>query len=364
MSCDFGSRTLLAGSRGFLALMCLGVPFAAPTRRPPHCGTYDRNSDPTGAARRSRSQQHSGAAPYVELFRYISAATIPESAVLEDIWGNDMPPAKEQSAVNAESRLPFPIDILKLSALGGALLYGILFLGYYTYYGRLGLRPEDLGVSYTYILVRSIGFIMLMGAIVGVLSIIYLIISQLDPGPVTRGDMLRFVISFPVGSFIVLYAIYISPATWPSWAPLIILLTIISIGLIGTSITKRNRTRGFLVFAILVLLTTIILPAVAVVARANNLASQVLADQPVAPYELFGVPILDISASTVTVNWIGPPNQRPAIFGSKSSESVHGLLLGTEAGTAQAGTTVLLVSEGNGSNIILVPSNLVLIEEG
>ena len=244
------------------------------------------------------------------------------------------------------------------------MLYGILFLGYYTYYGRLGLRPEDLGVSYTYILVRSIGFIGLMGAMLGILLIIYLVISNFAPGPVTRGDILLFATAIPLAFCVVYYAILVSPPGWPVWTAAIIWIIASSIGVTGAFLRKKNRTKGLIAFATLASLMTIVLPAAAVVAHANNLASQVLTGQPITPYELFGVPITHVSASTVTVNWIGPPNQRPAIFGSKSPESVHGLLLGTEAGTAQAGTIVLLVSKGYGPDIIQVPSNLVLIEGG
>jgi hypothetical protein len=307
------------------------------------------------------------------LLRLISRATIPEWIVSDDVGGIDMQPAKdqdgsdttpaeEQNAAKAKPRWSLPSDLLKVSALGGALLYGILFLGYYTYYGRLGLRPEDLGVSYTFILVRSIGFIAIMGTMLGILSIIYLIGRQFKPGPTTRGDMVRYITAGPLGVIFVVYLIFISPSSWPSWVALLVFLAALLFTFLALYLTDKHRTIGLTSFAVLALLATVVLPTTAIVARANNLASQVLAGNSITPYELFGVPILDVSASTVTVDWIGPANQRPAIFGSKSPESVHGLLLGTEAGTAQAGTVVLLIRYNDQPDIVQIPGNLVTVE--
>jgi len=176
--------------------------------------------------------------------------------------------------------------------------------------------------------------------------------------------MLRFAVGSLLGLFVAYYAVLVSPPNWPSWIPPIIWIIAFSIAAVGTYITRKSRTKGLIAFFALALLMTIVLPTAAVVGRANDLASQVRTGHSITPYELFGVPILDVSASTVTANWIGPRDQRPAIFGSKSPVSVHGLLLGTEAGTAQAGTTVLLVSKRYGPDIILMPSDLVVIEGG
>jgi hypothetical protein len=49
---------------------------------------------------------------------------------------------------------------------GGLLLYGYLSISYYTFYGRLGVDPNDVGLSYTGTLARSSGFVVayLLGA--------------------------------------------------------------------------------------------------------------------------------------------------------------------------------------------------------
>jgi hypothetical protein len=282
--------------------------------------------------------------------------------------GSDTTPDKGQNAAGPKPRSSLSSDLLKISALGGALLYGILFLGYYTYYRRLELRPEDLGVSYTYILVRSIGFMGLMCAILGIMSLIYLISTRWDEGTITAADILRYISLLALGGILIAYASLISPSNWPSWAQSVIYFTTISIAFIGVFLTLRDRdkgrdsNKGLITFAVLALLVTIVLPTAAVVTRANNLANQVLAGSPIVPYNLLGVPILDVSASPVTVTWIGPANQRPAIFSAASPEPVHGLLLGTEAGTAEAGTVVLLIKNGHGFDIVQIPSNLVIVE--
>jgi hypothetical protein len=49
---------------------------------------------------------------------------------------------------------------------GGLVLYGYLSISYYSFYSRLGVDPNDLGLSYTGTLARSSGFVVayLLGA--------------------------------------------------------------------------------------------------------------------------------------------------------------------------------------------------------
>jgi hypothetical protein len=69
------------------------------------------------------------------------------------------------------------------------------------------------------------------------------------------------------------------------------------------------------------------------IARADDLAGAVKAGSPIAPFDLLGVPVLDVSAVPVQVTWIGPPAQRPALFGSDADPTLAGLLLGQASGT-------------------------------
>jgi hypothetical protein len=251
------------------------------------------------------------------------------------------------------------LDFLKLSALGGGVLYGILFLGYYTYYRQLDLHPEDLGVSYSYILVRSIGFIVLMGGIFGAILIFYKALSSFEAGPITRSDVSNWVTCALTGAFLVSYVALISPPNWPFWAAYVIIASVVLVVLVGLWVTGKSRAQGPVILALLALLLTLIVPTAAVITRANDLARQVLAGHPIGPYELLGVPILDVSAQSADVTWIGPASQRPAIFGLKSPETTHGLLLGEGAGTV-----ILLVNNGRERAILRIPSSLVMVEGG
>jgi hypothetical protein len=47
-----------------------------------------------------------------------------------------------------------------LVVAGGLLLYGYLSLSYYSFYGHLGVDPNDVGLSYTGTLARSSGFVL------------------------------------------------------------------------------------------------------------------------------------------------------------------------------------------------------------
>jgi hypothetical protein len=52
----------------------------------------------------------------------------------------------------------------------GLILYGYLSLGYYSFYGRLGVDPNDVGLSYAGTLTRSSGF-----AVTCLLGVIFLL---------------------------------------------------------------------------------------------------------------------------------------------------------------------------------------------
>jgi hypothetical protein len=72
----------------------------------------------------------------------------------------------------------FTLDIfVKVTAFCAAVIYGALFIGYRTYFNELGINPEDVGVGSTFVLVRSIGFIVLA---VGAVAVVAMIIGVLE----------------------------------------------------------------------------------------------------------------------------------------------------------------------------------------
>jgi hypothetical protein len=60
-------------------------------------------------------------------------------------------------------------DITKFLAVSSVALYGILFLAYRRYYEAVDVTPEDAGVTNTFVLVRSPGFIVVTVAVATIL---------------------------------------------------------------------------------------------------------------------------------------------------------------------------------------------------
>lgn len=69
-------------------------------------------------------------------------------------------------------------DALKVFAIAGTFIYGSLFLGYQSYYSDLGIHPEDVGVNHAFVLVRSIGFILLAAGIALVILVYAWVIAR------------------------------------------------------------------------------------------------------------------------------------------------------------------------------------------
>jgi predicted histidine transporter YuiF (NhaC family) len=73
---------------------------------------------------------------------------------------------------------PFSLErFAKIASFCTAVIYGVLFIGYRTYYHELGITPEDIGVGSAFVLVRSIGFIAL---VIGAVLLVGLTVNVLD----------------------------------------------------------------------------------------------------------------------------------------------------------------------------------------
>ncbi len=210
-------------------------------------------------------------------------------------------------------------ELVGLLALSSALLYGALFLGYHSYYSKLGLAPEDVGVNNTYILVRSPGFVVLalMLAYVHAIGI-----GLLGPPAATIGgrvgQVVLAVLMLLSYAFLVLTLIpspRVALAFWLAFA--------------ASVFAFRRRAENIEVLWLGVGLS-ILLSVAVVVTRGNDLAEQALDGLTVTPYRVAGVPTLDVSADRVCLTWLGPKAQRPASFGG--SASMDGLYIGDAAG--------------------------------
>ncbi|MCW2635898.1 MAG: hypothetical protein JWQ99_2265 [Blastococcus sp.] len=247
--------------------------------------------------------------------------------------------------------------VLKLTALAGALIYGVLFLGYRSFYTRLAVAPEELGVTNTFVLVRSIGFILLMAALAAALWVSWFQSRHFRSWPSTRRDVGRFAISLALGAALALYGATLSPERWPWWVGAAMAGAVFLIGGVsGVLMSDRPRLSIAIVLSAGAVLT-VVMPTAAVIGRADDLAGAVKAGSAVAPFDLFSVPVLDVAAVPARVTWIGPREQRPALFGSDRDPSLSGLLLG------QAGGTVILaiaVDQGD-LHLLRVPASSVLV---
>jgi len=87
---------------------------------------------------------------------------------------------------------PFTLqNLARLGALSAPLVYAALFVGYRTYYAKLGINPEDLGISTTFVLVRSIGFIALAIAAVALVASIVGVLETMALSPESKTEPRR-----------------------------------------------------------------------------------------------------------------------------------------------------------------------------
>lgn len=222
------------------------------------------------------------------------------------------------------------------------LLYGALFLGYRSFYIRLGASPEELGIGNAYVLPRAVGFIVLIlllsAPLLGIWWAGHYVPGLLraeeggDKGARRRVLLLIAVVGAIAGLFIgVLFGALTSPNVVQDTLVLL-LVSAVGTGLwkaAGASSGELSRRVALAGAGVLIVL----LPTIAIVQRGNALAREALRGQAVDAFDLFGVPILDVSAVPVSITWIGGATDAPALF-SDTSGTVDALLIGTAGGTA------------------------------
>jgi hypothetical protein len=318
-------------------------------------------------------------------------------------------------------------DSVKLFALAGTFIYGALFLGYQSYYSDLGIHPEDVGVSHAFVLIRSIGFILLAAGIALVILVYAWVIARrkgiavvdyfvillagaavyfyahwlLPPDSSMRfwrySVAIIFVPAFLLGVAAENYAVNAkTPRTkltaaerrrirrwekrraqrkqmatwalrnWPRAAAPVALAVVRFRRLLPTVTTLRpalNVGMG------LTVLLTVLLPAIAIDKRADQLAEQSLRGERVAPFTLFNiVPVLDVSSEYIRASWICPEGEHPPVFDGPKGNYLQGLSLG------ETGTSLFMrlqVSDGGKENksnqsyvIVKLPQECVMTVRG
>jgi hypothetical protein len=223
-------------------------------------------------------------------------------------------------------------DALKVVGLAGALLYGLLFVAYRRYYEALGVVPEDVGVTNSFILPRAVGFILLVSVLA--LLIAALIANNNLPTPESRWFRWRQQV---VGTMLGLALAVFLSRFLPDSAGILSRLGIFSLVVLTSAVLvvlqrfehfARIRIRATLVICFVV---SLLVPAALVVMQARDSADRVLRGESVRALEVLSIPILDVQANPVYVSWVGEPEQRPAeLFGNGPQPArIKGLLLGT-----------------------------------
>jgi hypothetical protein len=270
--------------------------------------------------------------------------------------------AKECTPENTSSGRLLPIPSVstleKGVAVGAATLYGALFLAYRTYYAAISADPEDMGVTSTYVLVRSPIYILTL--LIIALAVWWACDSCTQAaGAPPRQSAQRIIrqVLPPVAAtsvIIVSFAHFLcgpslswllpslrGPAVYVPYVLLFMLgpLTYVP-ALAYRRLALQCRERQAMITGrnlsiMVVVAVALILPCSALMLRANYMASLARSGIPFSSVEYLHIPLLDIEAVPVTIDWIGPPSQRPPeLFGSNSLQSAHGLLLGRSQSAA------------------------------
>lgn len=257
-------------------------------------------------------------------------------------------------------------QVAATATLAGAVIYVTLFAVYQSYYEQLGLRPEDAGVNQLFVLTRSLAFL-----IVVVGAGLY-VVAPLAFGPAQRAaagspadesPKLRplLVFAFAVLALSLIWRVALSGWSEADTAFVFIwryFLVGFAIGitcnvalafiaprayrrLAPASYRRRPRTtRRLIGFAITLAasLVGLVVGLDAYAEKAGNRAAQAL---PVDPLTFLGLPLLDVEAKIVEVQWIGSEEQAPREL--SDAEETCALLLG------QNTTVALLLMRGDGT---------------
>jgi hypothetical protein len=266
---------------------------------------------------------------------------------------------------NHEGSNPFTIEtIVKVASICAAVIYGVLFIGYRTYYNELGITPEDVGVGSAFVLVRSIGFIalvigavLLWGLIVNVLDSISKekrndvkerkenAKARRDANPGGKSDkskrpkwkiklsewgkqqpkyILRSVFLVILAVALLLYLLAVKPLFW-QWQEIVVTWLVLPgvAWFLERVAGQLDPGVGLVVVILAAIVIAIIVPGLFVDIRAHDLADSALSGSPpdfteVKPYSILNgrIPVLDVSSDKVDVEWIctDKNKKRPSVF--------------------------------------------------
>lgn len=271
----------------------------------------------------------------------------------------DDPASIEHKAEESGVRMPRLENMLQLAALAGAVVYGALFTGYRAFYETLGIDPEDVGISNTFILVRSIAFVVLTALV----ALTWFSMTRLVNGAMNKrtGERSRTIISYgyniavaiAIGIFIIFFA---SPG-WPPVAKVIVVVSVLVIAMVLTHVANHSsyddrRKMG----AVAAVIVGFLGSTTAIHHYATHLAQNVNAGNRIEPITIFGIPVLDVSSGKVTAAWVCPKEQQPPPFRESPDSSILGYLIG-ESDTSY----IIRLDPATESQTVSVPQNCVML---
>lgn len=235
------------------------------------------------------------------------------------------PPAETAPAAVSGITVPSLENLTKFAALAAGAVFGALFIGYQTFYQKLGINPEQVGVTHTFILVRSVGFIVIVGLIFSLwFAATSIIIGLLDD----RGQRFRVWMSYGYNLIVGLVVgggIYlcISRGFGPCQTVCFFLGVFVLSGLAGIlaiHCSDAARVR----FGLIIAAVGAFLVATAFTqCKATLLADNVNSGRPVKPWLVYSVPLLDVSTDPIRASWTCPESQKPAVFTRNQEDDQH-----------------------------------------
>jgi hypothetical protein len=221
-------------------------------------------------------------------------------------------------------------DVVKYSAIAGAIIYAGLFLGYRKYYSQLGIRPEDVGVDNTYILARSIGFIVLAAAATGVAIVMtswfHVVLRE---RPWTRRHVVHilFVAAIWAVVYVCLLKFDAPQSLLAGTMGAVLTLSCIAMAQFshGSPRDRAVAVTGLAVAAITIFLVPVLAAIISAYIRSDLVLKNARESTPVT---ILGIPLLDVSAKKVQVSWICDVSKRPPVFRGAPDSPLNAILVG------------------------------------
>lgn len=215
-------------------------------------------------------------------------------------------------------------ESLKLLGIAGTFVYGALFMGYRAYYSALGIRPEDVGVSHSFILSRSIVFIFIAGVVA--VTVVFLVEVVAAHPKITCREYLLMAI---VTGLVFWYFVRLLPTLRVWWVDLLILGGFLIPGAIFIdAVYNMLRKRAWNSGLALTVLVAIMIPAAALAWRAHELGERSIRGLSVTPFKIADIPVLDVSTEQIYAEWICRKDERPLPLFFRPKAIIEGTLLG------------------------------------